>query len=104
MILIFSAGLDLGMLLMYWITSDTYKATIQSFWFSGVCYWSMVAYFIVKLVIACFCYSVWKAEFRREHGHSDCCRPVMPPALADGGSRYEPFVESTDEEQNSGRR
>ena len=34
LILIFSAGLDLGMLLMYYISSDSYKATINSHWFS----------------------------------------------------------------------
>ena len=83
LILIFSAGLDLGMLLMYYISSDSYKATINSHWFSQICFWVIVAFFSAKLLISCFTYAVWKAEFRREHNHTDCCRPVARPA-ADG--------------------
>lgn len=86
LILIFSGGIDLGMLVMYWIRSDTYKEQINSHWFSQIGYWVIISFFIVKIVVACFTYAIWKAEFRREHGHSDFCKGAVPARFNSGGN------------------
>ena len=65
MILIFAGGLDLGMMLFSWFRSDTYQTVINSHWFSRTGFWFIIVFYIVKLVVACITYAVWKNEFKK---------------------------------------
>ena len=103
-IFILSAGIDFGMLLFSWCKSDSYKAVINSHWLSRIAFWLMIAFYIVKLVTGITAFVVWKKEFKKLHHHTDCCRPVQPPAMADGlggpGASYQNLHSSSDEESH----
>ena len=96
MVMIIIAGIDLGMMLFSWSKSDTYKAVINSHWLSQSGYWVIISFFIIKIVVGCMAFAVWRTEFRKEHGHADCCRPVVPPFIKDGGSGNQSAMLNTD--------
>ena len=101
LIMIFSGSLDLGMLVLSWCRSDSYKAVINSHWLSQISFWLIMAFFVVKVVISCLAFAVWKKEFRALHGHTNCCAPVVPPMMSDGmsgsGASYEPMHNASDD-------
>ena len=88
-ILIFSAGLDLGMLLLSWFRSDSYKAVINSHWLTTGSFWFFIIFYIVKLCVSCMAFFVWKRDFQALHNHTNCCAPVQPPYYRDGGEASE---------------
>ena len=100
LVLVISASIDLGMLVFSWCRSDSYKAVINSHWFSQTSFWLIIAFFVVKLLVGCVAFAVWKKAFRAEHGHNDCCRPVVPPIMRDGmggaGASSEPMHSAED--------
>ena len=101
-IFIFSGGIDLTMLLMSWCKKDSYKNMINSHWLSQIGFWLMISFYIVKLVVGFSAFFVWKAEFKKLHGHTDCCRPVAPAAMSGGGGGgiYQNLHSSEDEESH----
>ena len=71
-----SAIMDLLTLVLGWSRSDSYKAVINSHWLSRFGFWFMIAFFSVKLIVGTVAFFVWRVDFKRTHGHADCCRPV----------------------------
>ena len=108
-IFIISAGLDLMTPLMGWSRSDNYQNVINSHWLSRFGFWFMIAFFCVKIVIGALCFYVWREDHKRTHGHAQCCRPVVPPAVADGSvgrgsSLNEPLRTDTSDDEQPGMR
>ena len=98
-ILVISGALDLGMLVMAWTRSDAYKAVIYSHWLSKISFWFFIVFYVVKLCVSILAFIVWRNDYRRTHGHTNCCTPVVPPYVSDtqGGSGA-PLVNHADEE------
>lgn len=82
-ILILVAAMDLGMLVMNWTRSDIYQQVINSHWLSQSSFWFFIAFYVVKLVLSMACFVFWRVDYRKTHGHTDCCTPVVPPYISD---------------------
>ena len=94
-VLIVITAIDLGMLVYQWSSSDIYKAIINSHWFSRMGFWMIIAFYVVKLVVSCWTYAVWRRDFRRIQGHVDCCRGYVPASHLSGAQQ--PMMDSDPE-------
>ena len=96
-VLIIITIMDLGMLVFQWCKSDSYKAVINSHWLSRMGFWMIISFYVVKLVVSCWTYAVWRRDFRRVQGHVDCCRGAIPACQLGGGGYSEPMINSDPE-------
>ena len=97
-VLIIISCIDLGMLVYSYCKNDTYKYMIKSHWLSTIGFWFMIVFYVVKLIVSCWTYSVWRRDFRRIQGHLNCCGPFYPANMISGqGGANAPMIDSDPE-------